>query len=143
MRGGSAEALMLHQHGRTLTFRRTSREAAADLVEAVELRRAEQERPRMPVALSAETLRRYVGRYDMNETKRLTVTLEGDRLFFEMAGQRRFEMFAEAEARFFLTVAAVQISFIEDASGRIDRAVIHQYGGDHVAMREIPAGEEA
>ena len=143
MRGGSAGALMLHQHGRTLTFRRTSREAAAELVEAVELRRAEQERPRIPVMLSAETLRRYVGRYDMSETKRLTVTLEGDRLFFEMTGQRRFEMFAEAEARFFLTVAAVQISFIEDASGRIDRAVIHQYGGDHVAMREIPRGEEA
>jgi len=143
MRGGSAEALMLHQHGRTLTFRPVSRESAAELLEAVELRRAEQERPRIPVTLSAETLGRYVGRYDMSETNRLTVTLEGDRLFGEMTGQRRFEMFAEAEAQFFLTVAAVQISFIEDASGRIDRAVIHQYGGDHVAMREIPEGERA
>lgn len=143
VRGGRAEALMLHQHGRTLTFRPTSRESAAELLEAVELRRAEQERPRIPVTLSAETLGLYVGRYDMSETNRLTVTLEGDRLFGEMTGQRRFEMFAEAEARFFLTVAAVQISFIEDASGRVDRAVIHQYGGDHVAMREISAGEEA
>ena len=143
MQGGSAEALMLHQHGRTMTFRRTSRESAAALVEAVELRRAEQERPRTPVTLSAETLARYVGRYDMSESNRLTVTLEGDRLFGEMTGQRRFEMFAEAEARFFLTVAAVQISFIEDASGRIDRAVIHQFGNDHVAMRQIPGGEEA
>ena len=143
MQGGSAEALMLHQHGRTSTFRRTSRESAAELVEAVELRRAEQERPRTPVRLSAETLARYVGRYDMSETNRLIVTLEGDRLFGEMTGQRRFEMFAEAETRFFLTVAAVQISFIEDGAGRIDRAVIHQFGNDHVSMREIPEGEGA
>jgi hypothetical protein len=143
MRNGSAEALMLHQHGRTSTFPRTSREAAAELVEEVERRRAEQERPRMPVTLSVETLGLYVGRYDMGVRTSLTVTLEGDRLFGEMTGQRRFEMFAEAEAQFFLTIAAVQISFIEDSSGRIDRAVIHQYGGDHVLMREIPEGEGA
>lgn len=143
MRGESAEALMLHQHGRTVTFRRTSRESAAELVEAIELRRAEQERPRTPVTLSTEALELYVGRYVMSETNRFTVTLEGDRLFGEMTGQRRFEMFAEAEARFFLTVAAVQISFIEDASGRIDRAIIHQYGNDLVSMREIPEGEKA
>ena len=97
----------------------------------------------MPVTLSAETLGLYVGRYDMGVRTSLTVTLEGDRLFGEMTGQRRFEMFAEAEAQFFLTIAAVQISFIEDSSGRIDRAVIHQYGGDHVLMREIPEGEGA
>ena len=93
--------------------------------------------------LGEDRLGLYVGRYDMDQNMRLTVTAEGDRLFGEMTGQRRFEMFAEAEAQFFLTVAAVQISFIEDTSGRIDRAVIHQYGNDLVMMREIPGGEEA
>lgn len=140
---GSAEALMLHQRGRATTFRRTSPEAVTELVEAIERRRDEQERPRVAIAMSAETLARYVGRYHMDQTNSFTVTMEGERLFGEMSGQRRFEMFAEAEARFFLTVAAVQISFIEDATGRIDRAVIHQYGNDLILMREIPEGEKA
>ncbi len=143
MLDGSAAALRLHQRGRTTTFRRTSREAVTELVEAIEQRRAEQERPRTSVTLSVEMLGRYVGRYDMVESKNLAVTLEGERLFGEISGQRRFEMFAEAEAQFFLTIAAVQISFIEDPSGRIDRAVIHQYGNDMVLMREIPEGEGA
>jgi len=143
MHDGAAEALILHQSGRSTTFRRTNREDAAEFVDSIERRRAEQERPRTRIALSEEMLRLYVGRYDMDQTMRLTVTAEGDRLFGEMTGQRRFEMFAEAEAQFFLTVAAVQISFIENASGRIDRAVIHQHGVDMVLMREVPEGEGA
>ena len=141
MRDGAAEALFLHQNGRSTIFRRTTREDAAEFVDSIERRRAEQERPRTRVMLGEDMLRLYVGRYDMDQNMRLTVTAEGDRLFGEITGQRRFEMFAEAEAQFFLTVAAVQISFIENPSGRIDRAVIHQHGVDMVLMREIPEGE--
>ena len=143
MHDGAAEALILHQHGRSTVFRRTSREDAAECVDAIERRRAEQERPRTRIQLGEEMLGLYVGSYDMDQNMRLIVTAEGDRLFGEMSGQRRFEMFAEAEAQFFLTVAAVQISFIKDSSGRIDRAVIHQHGVDIVLMRAIPEGEGA
>lgn len=141
MGDGNADALLLHQNGRSTTFRRTTREDAAECVDWIERRRAEQERPRTRVMLGEDRLKLYVGRYDMDQNMRLTVTAEGDRLFGEMTGQRRFEMFAEAEAQFFLTVAAVQISFIEDISGRVDRAVIHQHGVDLVLMRDIEEGE--
>jgi hypothetical protein len=136
MRDGRAEALAVHQMGRVLICPRASVGAASEFVKAIKQRYAEQERQRAPVMiLSEETLKRYVGRYELEQTTALTVTMDGGRLFGAFSGQSRFELFAETEAAF-QTISAVKISFIENAIGRIDRALLHQVCVDLVLMRE-------
>jgi Domain of unknown function (DUF3471) len=136
VRDGHAEALAVHQFGRVIICPRASGKAAMEFVNTVE-RIAAQESPRTHLILSEERLKRYVGRYALDQNITLTITADGDRLFGALTGRSSAEMFAETEARF-LTSEADRISFIEDATGRVDRAVLHQPGFDLVLMRQSP-----
>lgn len=60
---------------------------------------------------------------------------EGDRLFTQLTGQPRFELFAETDRDFFLKVVDAQLTFIVDAQGRATQVVLHQNGMDQVAKR--------
>ena len=77
----------------------------------------------------------YVGRYQLVENLVFTVTRQGDRLFVQLTGQPRFEVFPESETQFFLRVVDAQITFGRAEDGSVDHLVLHQNGVDQPAGR--------
>jgi len=70
----------------------------------------------------------YVGRYDCGNSLVLMVTREDDRLFAQLGGPRRAEIFPRAENEFFWKDTDAQIEFVRDEKGKVTGAV-HQQGG--------------
>jgi CubicO group peptidase (beta-lactamase class C family) len=69
------------------------------------------------------------GKYDYGEGKTiLTVTREGDRLFAQLTGQPKFEIFPKSATEFYWKVVNAQITFVKDDTGKVTK-VIHQQGG--------------
>ncbi|MEM9674559.1 MAG: serine hydrolase [Bacteroidota bacterium] len=67
------------------------------------------------VAVSEETLEKYVGRYELAPNFHIEITKEGTQLYGQATGQDRFELFAKSETEFFLTVAEARVTFqVED-----------------------------
>lgn len=90
---------------------------------------------RTAITVDPALLDRYAGRYQLTSTIVLGVMREGDRLFTQLTGQPRFELFAETERDFFLKVVDAQLTFIVDAQGRATQVVLHQNGMAQVAKR--------
>ncbi len=77
----------------------------------------------------------YAGRYRLNEDLVFTVTRQDDRLFVQLTGQPRFEVFPESETKFFLRVVDAQITFGRGDDGAVDHVVLHQNDVDQRADR--------
>ena len=83
--------------------------------------------PTPKVKLSPAALDPLVGRYDYG-TATLTVEREGSRLFAQLTGQPRFEIFPESETNFFWKVAEARVTFVKDGNGKVIKAIHHQNG---------------
>jgi len=89
------------------------------------------------VKVTTEVLESYVGRYDYAQAGLiLTITREGDRLFAEVSGQPRFEIYPRSENEFFWKVVAARITFLKDADGKARKAVTEQ-GGQRLEARRV------
>jgi CubicO group peptidase (beta-lactamase class C family) len=81
------------------------------------------------VVLSLEQLDAFVGKYDYGRKEAvLTVTREEGRLFAQLTGQPRFEIFPVSADQFVWKVVEAKITFVRDAAGRVTGAV-HEQGG--------------
>ncbi len=78
----------------------------------------------------------YVGRYEINPSVAITVTREGDQLAVQATGQPKDLAVPESESMFFSRVSAARLSFMKDASGKVDRLVIHDNDRDIPALRK-------
>ena len=65
----------------------------------------------------------------------LTVTREGGRLFAQLTGQGRLEIFAQSENEFFWRVVDAQVRFVKDEHGRVVKAIHHQGSSTFEAPR--------
>ncbi|QDK82996.1 serine hydrolase [Spirosoma sp. KCTC 42546] len=86
------------------------------------------------VHVSETLLAQYVGKYQLDPKRILAITFEQKRLFLQVTGQERFEIFPSSETDFFLKVVNAQLTFQKDANGRVTQVVVHQ-NGDLVAKR--------
>ncbi|MCB1024390.1 MAG: serine hydrolase [Acidobacteria bacterium] len=86
------------------------------------------EKPRATVSLSEEVLEKYVGEYELAPNVLATMTREKDRLFGQLTGQPRFELFAEKEDHFFLKAVKADVKFTRDESGNVTGFVLLQDG---------------
>ena len=77
----------------------------------------------------------YVGQYDYGRAL-LTVTKDGGRLFAQMAGQPKFEIFPRSETVFFWKVVNAQITFVKDEEGEVIKA-IHRQGDLEMEVPKI------
>jgi len=69
-----------------------------------------------------------LGRYDYGSGLAiLTVTREGDRLYAQLTGQPKFQIFAQSETEFFWKVAVARVSFVKDAAGKVTK-LVHRQG---------------
>ena len=88
-------------------------------------------RPAVPARaakpVSGAALAAIVGRYDYRSAV-LVVTQEGDRVYAQLGGQPRFEIFPKSDTEFFWKVVDAQVTFVKDASGKVVSAVHHQGG---------------
>ena len=83
---------------------------------------------RAVVALPAETLAEYVGRYEFAPTFAITITRDGERLWLQATNQPRFRIYPEARDRFFLRVVNARLEFERDAAGAITAMILEQNG---------------
>ena len=86
--------------------------------------------PSALTSISQETLEAYTGKYDYGAAV-LTVTREGNRLFAQLSGQPRFEIFAKSSSEFFWKVVDARVQFVRDEKGEVTKA-IHQQGGQTI-----------
>ena len=78
----------------------------------------------------------YVGEYEVTPTFIVKVFKEGDKLMSQATGQAAFELFPDAENKFFLRVVDAKVTFIKDDKGQVTSLVIHQ-GGKDIPGRKI------
>ncbi|MGK2856647.1 MAG: serine hydrolase [Thermoanaerobaculia bacterium] len=119
---GEATSLVLHQGGRDMPAKRTSRDVPST-------------KERTPVKLDAKLLDRYVGRYELAPNFVVAITREADQLFLQATGQPKVEMFAEREREFFLTVVDAQVTFVAEGEGNASSMILHQNGMDMPGKR--------
>lgn len=89
----------------------------------------------IPIELDAETLDRYIGRYQLASSFVLDVTREDNQLFVQATGQDRFRVYAKSETEFFYRIVDAQITFHADDDGNVNELVLHQNGREMSAER--------
>src|SRR5262249_10313663 len=104
--------------------------------------RAEQERPRTATAVDLDLYDRYAGIYQRGPNSIFTITREGDRLFAQLTGQPKLEVFPESDREFFYKAVAAQITFVADGDRPPTVLVLLQSGTDLRAARlaAVPPG---
>jgi len=88
-------------------------------------------------AVDVTKLEDYVGRYDYGNSMVLNVSVEENKLFAQMSGQPKFELFADNEDAFFWKVVEANIKFIRNDAGEVTQA-IHFQGGNELEVMKLP-----
>jgi CubicO group peptidase (beta-lactamase class C family) len=89
------------------------------------------ERFELPVAIHVDPQRwdDYVGKYDYGQGRLMAITREDARLFAQLPGQPKLEIFPKAEAEFFWKAVRAEVAFVRDTAGKVVKAVHRQGGG--------------
>lgn len=78
------------------------------------------------------------GKYDYGQGKViLTVSRNGARVFAQLTGQPKFEIFPKTANEYFWKVVDAQVTFVRDGAGRVTKAIHHQ-GGRTFEAPKIP-----
>jgi CubicO group peptidase (beta-lactamase class C family) len=104
------------------------------------------ELPPRPVAVTGiapHVLDSIVGQYDYGPQGIMSLTREGDRLFAQLPGQPRLEIFPRSDHEFFWKAVEAEVTFISDANGKVIEAIHHQNGGTRHAPRVAELTEVA
>ena len=91
---------------------------------------------RQVAVVAPEALRAYEGVYELAPTFAITISVVDGKLMAQATGQDAFELHAESDSRFFLTVVDAQVTFTRDATGAVDGLILHQGGRDSPARKK-------
>ena len=80
------------------------------------------------LAVKPKDLQRFTGRFDLPNIGVLMITTENDKLYAQLSGQPKFEIFPMAEDEFFLKAVEARIKFIKDEKGEINQLIVFQNG---------------
>jgi CubicO group peptidase (beta-lactamase class C family) len=83
-----------------------------------------------------KNLQLLTGRYEIMHAGVLTVTTEADKLYAQLSGQPKFEIFPLSDTEFFWKVVDARIKFMKDDKGEINEAVIFQ-GGQELKGKKL------
>lgn len=81
---------------------------------------------KVSIYISEVILQRYVGKYEVAPGVIAEITQEGSKLFVQISGQPRFDLFPYEETKFALKVMDAQIEFIMDANGHVNQLILYQ-----------------
>ena len=91
---------------------------------------------RQEIELSTAILAQYVGTYRLEKGLEMRITLEGNRLYSQIPGQKMFRLCPESETMFFLdSVADAEDEFIKNKKGDVTHVIIRQEGNERKAPR--------
>ncbi len=108
--GGKVTAVVLHQGGMEMKGEKKSGTVAE----------------RQVVEIPAATLENYAGKYELRPGMEMTVSVESGKLYGQVTGQPRFEMFGEGDDRFFFKVVDATVQFERDGGGKVTGLKLHQ-----------------
>lgn len=94
----------------------------------------EQPKLRSAVEVDPAIFEAYVGDYLLAPGVVISVTTEAGKLFAQLTGQERFEIYPESQTDYFYRIVDAQISFVVE-DGKARSLVLHQNGQDMPAMR--------
>jgi CubicO group peptidase (beta-lactamase class C family) len=80
------------------------------------------------LAVKPKDLQRFAGRYELANIGVLMVTTENDKLYAQVSGQPKLEIFPMAEDEFFLKAVEARIKFLKDEKGEINQLIVFQGG---------------
>ena len=88
------------------------------------------------VAVDPAIYDQYTGKYKLGPGAIFTIRREGDRLFAELTGQEKYEIFPQSQTDFFYKVVDAQLTFHKDQDGKVTYLILHQNGVDQKAARQ-------
>jgi len=77
----------------------------------------------------------FTGRFDLMRSAVITITTENNKLFAQLTGQPKFEIFPMSEYEFFWKVVDARLKFIKDEKGEITQAILFQNGQEMKANK--------
>jgi len=98
---------------------------------------AEPAKERKEIKLTEKVLASYVGEYQMDAERILTVTLENGYLYGQPTGQGKRQLFPESQTNFFLKEIDAQVAFQKDAKGTVIGMVMNQAGRPERELKKI------
>ena len=78
------------------------------------------------IKLTNDVLERYAGKYKFSPDFYITITVEGDQIFEQATGQKKFEIFPTSETEFFLKVVDAKIKFDKSEDGNVTGFTLFQ-----------------
>jgi CubicO group peptidase (beta-lactamase class C family) len=87
------------------------------------------------VQVPEETLKAYVGDYELNPNFVIAITVEDGKLQGQPTGQSKSELLAENENKFYVEAADADVSFVKDASGKVTALKLTQRGRTQEAKK--------
>jgi CubicO group peptidase (beta-lactamase class C family) len=88
------------------------------------------QKQRREIAVAAELLDAYVGRYRFPSGQMASITQESGHLILHADGEVKVVFFAESNQDFFAKLMDAQISFDTDTQGRVTELIFHRNGSD-------------
>jgi len=80
------------------------------------------------VTVPTNVLQTYTGEYQLTPDIKITVTLEGNKLYAQPTGQDKLELFAEAQNKFFVKEANAGIEFLTNDKGEVIKGILYEDG---------------
>jgi D-alanyl-D-alanine carboxypeptidase len=94
------------------------------------------------IKADSKTFDAYLGEYELRPKFILTISKSGDSLYAQATGQARFQLYPEAEGRFFAKVDEIVITFVKDDKDQVTEMNYHQNGRDTKAKRVLKQAAE-
>jgi len=92
--------------------------------------------PPKSVKVDTKVLDEYVGKYQLTPALVITCAREGDRLYIiQPNNAQKFELFAETETIFFLTIVDARITFVRNEKGEVTHLVMRENNVDRQMMK--------
>ncbi|NNK87148.1 MAG: serine hydrolase [Flavobacteriaceae bacterium] len=92
--------------------------------------------PKEEISLDESVLKTYIGKYEMNPEFLIEIRVRAGEIFAQASGQPEFQLFAEAEDKFFLKVIPAEIEFNKEDSGSVSGMTLMQ-GGQKIPLKKI------
>src|SRR6185369_7785466 len=120
---GKIVALTLHQNGQNVRADRIGADGKSVAPPVAQL------------ALTAQQLDAYVGRYQLAPQMVFTIARDGSQLNAQLTGQPSLPIYADKADHFFYKVVDAQLDFERDGTGKVTGLTLHQNGRDMKAPR--------
>jgi CubicO group peptidase (beta-lactamase class C family) len=89
-----------------------------------------------------KTFDAYLGEYELKPKMIVIISKSDDRLYAQATNQGKFQLYPEAEGKFFARVDQIVVTFLKDDKGEVNEINFHQNGRDTKAKRVVKQPEK-